>query len=591
MLLPFLPYLFALSGATLVLALGEPAAEATVLAPAELGLAALGLLALGLLLGHLPESMLGSRLPTRVSLRRVLLLGVWLGLLAAPPLHGGLFALARGRTGGDEALLLAVLALYWVADTCTLQPLGPGGEGGAAAQGRRLLRHLGVPLPLLALYGGGVALSALAEPFGAAAAGWLPGWLRMALQMTGAMAAMALLTPHLIRWCWVLPTLRPPESERLVAQELAANGVRATRVLEWPEPLMGSITAGVVGLLPGFRFLLVAPTLARALTPEELRSVTAHEAAHVRHRHLWYYLAAMLAFAILFQLASQLLVLAGLVVRAVPPLWLMVTLELLALLAFLRFGLGFLSREFERQADGHALRRTGLAPFQSAMAKVALLNRIPIEVDNWHHYGVGRRIEFARRASVEPETLDSHDRRVARIKALGLATLGAIVVAQVALSGTDAANRLVERVWEPRIAGIAEPTPTELRLLEALAMYAYEQRDLVRAERYFRRLIAWRPADPRGQNNLAWLLATREPTDPQALAESLRLAMSAAQTSESAYIWDTLAEAYARGGHAEKARAAAAHALELAEAGLGRGEASLAYYRDRLRTLGGGAVQ
>lgn len=590
MLLPFLPYLFALSGATLVLALGEPLVDATVLGPVELGLAALGLLALGLLVGHVPEAMLGSRVPTRISLRRVLLLGMWLGLLAAPPLHGGLFALARGRPGGDEALLLAVLAIYWLADSFTLQPLGPGGAGGAAAQVRRLLRHLGVPLPLLLLYAGGVVLNALAQPLGAAAAGGLPGWLRTALQMTGALALMVLLTPHLIRWCWALPPLRPPESERLVAEELAANGVRATRVLEWPEPLMGSITAGVVGLVPGFRFLLFGPTLARALTPEELRAVTAHEAAHVRHRHLWYYLAAILAFAIVFQLLSQALVLGGLVVRAVPPLWLMVTLEVLALVAFLRFGLGFLSRQFERQADGHALRRTGLAPFQAAMAKVALLNRIPIEADNWHHYGVGRRLEFARQASAEPDRLARHDRRVARIKALGLAALVAIVAVQLALVGTDAANRVVERVWEPRIAGIAEPTPTELRLLEALAMYAYEQRDLVRAERYFRRLIAWRPDDPRDQNNLAWLLATREPAERQALDESLRLAMSAAQTSESAYIWDTLAEAYARGGHAEKARAAAAHALELAEGGQGRGEASLAYYRARLRALGGGTM-
>lgn len=64
------------------------------------------------------------------------------------------------------------------------------------------------------------------------------------------------------------------------------------------------------------------------------------------------------------------------------------------------------------------------------------------------------------------------------------------------------------------------------------------------------------------------------------------LAQKASAQEQAAYILDTLAEAYARTGKPERAREAAQRALNLAEAGKGRGEASLSYYRERVLTVG-----
>ena len=52
------------------------------------------------------------------------------------------------------------------------------------------------------------------------------------------------------------------------------------------------------------------------------------------------------------------------------PLWLM------GLLIFIRFGFGFLSRNFERQADCKALSRNGLTPIANALFKVSWINAI-----------------------------------------------------------------------------------------------------------------------------------------------------------------------------------------------------------------------
>ena len=84
------------------------------------------------------------------------------------------------------------------------------------------------------------------------------------------------------------------------------------------------------------------------------------------------------------------------------------------LLLFLRFGLGFMSRNFERQADGNALRQRGFLPFRTAMLKISQLNGIRIRDDNWHHYGIGRRLAYLEEADQTPDTLVRHDRAVMR---------------------------------------------------------------------------------------------------------------------------------------------------------------------------------
>ena len=90
----------------------------------------------------------------------------------------------------------------------------------------------------------------------------------------------------------------------------------------------------------------------------------------------------------------------------------------------------------------------------------------------------------------------------------------------------------------------------------------------------YRQALIARPGWADVENNLAWLLATREGT-PEDAAEAIRLAQSVSLQfdNDNPNALDTLAVAYASSGHFDKARRTAKRALALARA---RGDENLA---------------
>jgi Zn-dependent protease with chaperone function len=527
--------------------------------------------------------LLGGRYRTQLR-RRMLFLAAWLAVLALLPLPATLRAQLDWTGSGESAAVVLLLLNFWVGDALAVSPLHPLRHGDWSTQARRFGMALRLPLPVLLLMLSGLVLPVLSDDLllGASGGSWVLSWLRMLGGLGGMLVLAAVAVPVLIRICWGLRPLPAGPAERAVQAELAANGVRMGAVLAWPEELMGHATAGVIGLLPRFRYLLISPSLLSALDAAELRAVTAHEAGHVKHRHLWYFFAAIVAFILLLQVGTTLLFWAGLFTGGSMPLWLLVGGEVAALLLFFRFGIGYVSRHFERQADGNALRRQGALPFEGAIAKVGLLNGIPAELDNWHHYGIGRRIRYVQHAHAEPQRLAHHDRKVARIKAVLIALVLAGLAAQAAASSPDAMGWLGERYLAYRLDGEAAPSEADLRPLQFLATRAILRGDHDAAERYFRIVLRITPEDPQAQNNLAWVLVTRPGAAQDELAEGLHLAQQAAQAGHQAYIWDTLAESYYRLHQYNQAVHAASKALALAEEGAGRGDAPLHYYRERL---------
>lgn len=585
MFLPFLPFILAMAGLTALVTVPDAAPAHMTGWQTLLGFAALPLI--GFLLGNLPESALGSRSPMRFSARRIALLALWLTVVSGLNLHPELKAALGGQALHGEAALALLLINYWFSDGLALRGAGLVRRGGAPRQWPLLVETLGIPLPVLVLFllsmGGTLLFDRLfsAETGGA---GLPPAWQAMVTLATF-VAVMSLAVPLTIRVCWRFRPLDSPEAERVIREELAANGIRGTRVFQWPEGVMGATTAAMIGLVSPFRYMLIGPSIANALTPDELRSVTAHEAAHVKHRHLWYYLAAIFAFILFMQLALEMLLVGTFLLDAPIPLWMGGIIEVAALLIFLRYGIGLLSRYFERQADGNAYRRHGLAAFQSALAKVGVLNRIPAGQDNWHHYGISRRIDYLLTVETEAGRLEEHDRRVLRIKMAVLSLLAVCVVAQPLLGGARWLPLFADSYLADRLDSIQEPTAAELEGVQYLASEAFRKSDFASAERYFRLILIWRPEDPQAQNNLAWLLVTRPEAGRAAVREGLRLAERASELRQAAYIWDTLAEAYDRADQPDKAEAAADMALRLAEEGRERGDAPLNYYRERWKTF------
>ncbi|MDH5750879.1 MAG: M48 family metalloprotease [Deltaproteobacteria bacterium] len=581
MFLPFLPHLIALAGAAALTGLediqphtGHPV-YITALVYAALPV-------LGLMLGHLPSVVGGPRGASGLSRRRILLLGFWFWGLSLTNLPQNLATLGWPSWMAREASIWALLLNFWIADGLALHPYAPWKPALWRAQAGQLAASLRLPLPL-------VLLSALAMGFHPLAdwSGLLPDYLEPLVFLSLMLLTASMLMPWLVRVCWGLKPLHSERADAVVRAELAANGVRVADVLSWPDYISGVATAGVIGLFPRLRFLLMSNSLAQHLEEDELRAVTAHEAAHLRYHHLWYLLGSILGFLLLVQTALTLLFWFTRLSGDGFPLWVNVALELAALLLFLRFGMGYVSRAFERQADGNACRSVGLEPFRRAIYKVAHLNGIPVARDNWHHYGIDRRVEYLRGAEGQPETLPEHDRQVRRVKLALLVLLGAGILSQGVLFASDVQLWLAERALAHRADRIVEPQRKDLNLLNFMASRAMDAGNNLEARRYLNLILMVTPDDPVTLNNLAWIMVTDQNPPREDLEEGLRLAQMAILGSESAYIWDTLAEAHHRLGHVEQARQAAQRALVLAREGSGAGEAPLEYYQRRARELSG----
>jgi Zn-dependent protease with chaperone function len=583
MFLPFLPFILALAALTALIAV--PEAPPVRMEAWQVAVAFLALPVIGFLLGHLPARVPGRQGPMRFSLRRVMLLGLWLAVVSGVNLYHEILNRIGGLPGAGELTLALLLTNYWLCDGLALRPFNPLAAAGAPDSWAALRRTLAIPLPALLLFLIGNVLTWLLDrfwPAEGAAASWLGlGQVPALLLVYGAM--LAVVVPALIRLCWRLRPLRDTDTARNIRAELEANGVRGTPVLEWPEGALGATTAAIIGMVRPFRFMLIGPSLMAALSPEELRAVTAHEAAHVRQRHLWYYLAAILTFVLLMQIVSMLVMVGLFLSGQAFPVWLGGIVEIVALLFFLRFGFGLLSRHFERQADIHAYRRHGLAALETALGKAAALNGVPVGLDNWHHYGIGRRVAYLQHGAGDPAGLAGHDRRVGWLKAAILVSLVAMVSAQPFLAAAGKLPAFARDFLAARLERVQEPGEAEVRAAQFLASASFQEGDLTRAEHYFRMVLTWRPGEPEAQNNLAWLLVTKPEPSSQDLHEGVGLAERASEARQAAFIWDTLAEAYAKDGQAMKAEAAADMALRLAESGQETGGESVEYYRTRFQ--------
>ncbi|TLN00158.1 hypothetical protein FDZ71_14770, partial [bacterium] len=100
----------------------------------------------------------------------------------------------------------------------------------------------------------------------------------------------AIFLPVAVTKLWgAKPIPEGAERERLKAVS-EKMGLKVREIMLWT--LMGgrAMTAGIIGLVPRFRYLLVTPALLEALDEDEVAGVVAHEAGHVKHRHLWFYI-------------------------------------------------------------------------------------------------------------------------------------------------------------------------------------------------------------------------------------------------------------------------------------------------------------
>jgi Zn-dependent protease with chaperone function len=337
------------------------------------------------------------------------------------------------------------------------------------------------------------------------------------------------------------------------------------------------LSAGIMGFVPAFRYLLITPSLLKLLDRNELEAVAAHEAGHVRHRHMLFYLLFILGFGFLysvfythvFGLLITTDVFLDLTVRKdgtfgilyhVVPIVIVVGIILL----YFRGLFGFVSRAFERQADLAAVTITGSsAGIIGALEKIAFHGSQRRNAPSWHHYSIAERIAYLRSSEGNPVVAMRH-RRTVRLITWGYFML-LLVFGALLYANQQALQEREYRYTFMFIEKMSQRLPDNAILHFQLAGLYYEKKLFSAAKKEYLWAIELRPDFYEACNNLAWLYATCEEQSLRNYPEALRLARMAVSLANLPYILDTLAESLYVNGMYRQAVIAAEEALYSAD--------------------------
>ncbi len=399
------------------------------------------------------------------------------------------------------------------------------------------------------------------------------------LMFAGMLGAFLSFGPSLVVRLWGCTTLPEGALRTALVEFSARHRFRVGDFKLWP--LLGGemLTAGVMGILPGLRYILITRGLISLLDREELEAVVAHEMGHVRRYHLPFYMLLFLSFFYMslsyhelyvdlvsysFYQSDALLGMAMENSSTAATLFsiLYVTPMLVAVILYFRYVFGFFMRNSERQADLYAMQLIG-HPYTliSSLEKIAYASGSIRDLPSWHHFSIRERIDFLRQSFEKPTLPLRHNRKLYGAAALFLGLTAVLAWAGPQLEQTAAARQWRQHVWLKTLESAVLKNPDNPQLQTMLGGLLLEQKQYVEAESHMLRALELTPDDPTLLNNLAWLYATA----PHPVANStaaLQLAEEAIRLRPEPYIWDTLAEAYYVNGFFEEAIAAIDQAIE-----------------------------
>jgi Zn-dependent protease with chaperone function len=391
--------------------------------------------------------------------------------------------------------------------------------------------------------------------------------------------AVAVVGPAMIQKFWRCKPLDAGEHRTRIESLCRKAGLAYADILYWPIFGGKMITAGVMGLIKRFRYILVTPALLRLLEPAEIDAVIAHEIGHVKRKHLVFYLMFFVGYMLLSYVAFD-MILFG-IIYAEPVYWFIqktgfnqntvfsAIFSLVIIIVFLiyfRFIFGFFMRNFERQADTYVFSLFDSAqPLISTLQKIVTTSGQSADRPNWHHFSIKERIDYLKKCEFDREWVSKHHRKVKRSIGIFLAGMLLIGVIGYQLNLGVIGDKLNQNFLEKVIARELQKSPDNPNLYRLLGDLYYKRQDYEGVKFAYEKAIALGLNDPHVLNNLAWLYATCEIESLRNPARALNLAKLAAQIEPSSYVFDTLAESYFVNGMYPEAIEAGERALKLAK--------------------------
>jgi Zn-dependent protease with chaperone function len=410
-----------------------------------------------------------------------------------------------------------------------------------------------------------------------------------------------LIFPPLVRHLWGCTRMPAgPLRDHLLA--FCAGQKFACELYLWPLFEGRALTAGVMGLVPGLRYVLITPGLLEVLTLEELEAVMAHEIGHVKKKHLLLYLLLIAGFSLVvglyaepltFFLLSQDLFYSLWRWSGLPPEAMLVvggTLPLLvAMLLYFRYLFGYFIRNFERQADLHVFsaidshygNHYGSQALISALEKIALLSGNSRDQPSWHHFGIGERVAYLERCARDSQERGRHQLKVTLSLAVYLLMLAAALIWAQYLPLERLSRQYQEKYIEAVLLQKVEREPDKALWLQMAGDLMQHKKMEKKALAAYERALTFEPVSPDLMNNLAWLLLTSAELQLRDPPRALILARQAAGMRPLGSFLDTLGLACWANGFLDEAVAAEQDAALADPAGRG-------YYQqqiDRFRRI------
>ncbi len=379
---------------------------------------------------------------------------------------------------------------------------------------------------------------------------------------------LSIFFPFLIKTWWQCQPLPEGAKQKVLLSFCQEMGAPFREIFLWPAFGGKMLTAGVMGLVRRFRYLLITPALMDLLEPEELVGVVAHEIGHIRKKHLLFYLFFFVGYVLLAVFFSQWI--SRQVLRYPAFLEFLSSFKgysedlfsvvlilpmAIGLILYFRFLFGFFMRNFERQADLFSLEILGSPwPLIRSLEKIGYSSGQGRNLPSWHHFSIAQRVDFLEQVNRQPGLAGRHKKKITWAVGLFfflLIGLGVYGVEERIWTSYGIAED--PRVLESLLTRELQSKPGDTKIMMALAMVYHEQKHYGRAKEIYEKILQAEPRNVWALNNLAWLLATSKDRDLFQPQKALLLAQKAATLNPDPMILDTLAEAHLATGRPDLA--------------------------------------
>ena len=378
---------------------------------------------------------------------------------------------------------------------------------------------------------------------------------------------VTLFFPPVVRRLWNCQPLEQGD-KRSEIEKFCRSQDFSSEIYYWPLFEGQVLTAGIMGIIPRFRYLLVTRALLAMLDKDELESVVAHEIGHVKNLHISLYALLFLGFSVLAGSATEPLTVffTGrdwfyqlLSLLEVSPEGLIAFLSAVSMLVvmvlYFRFLFGYFIRNFERQADLYVFKAQGTSqPLIRSFEKIASMGGDIRDKKNWHHFGIGERIDYLDKCERHRYIVRNHDYKVYASLVLYFVCVVLSVLALHQGKTEEIARESGARYGRAVLEYRLKKQPENSRGFQLLGQLFLENRLEQKAIEAYTRAFDLSPDDAQLANNLAWLLLTARKKSLRDPVRALQLAQKAVGINgQEGFILDTLATAKWANGFVDEA--------------------------------------